>query len=367
MRDSIKNAVSAILFTIIIFGFSVGNIISPDIDISLSERRALAQAPKFTINALLNGDFFNELEEYTLDQFVLRDRFRDLKAFMAFGLLRQKDNNRIYIVNGNISKLEYPLNEKSVLNAADKISGIYNKYLANINAGYAIIPDKNFFLAPDNGYLAIDYGKMSEIMDENMANVKYIDIFESLSIDDYYRTDIHWSQDRLIGLADKILAGMGNSKKASEIDYVQKALYPFYGAYYGQAAVKIDPDTLIYLTNAALENARVFDHYYKEYGSIYEPDLFYGIDPYDVFLSGQKPLVTVENPESTTNKGLLLFKDSFGNSIAPLLLAGYSKITLVDLRLASSDALDEFIDFSEYQDALFLYCTQTLNNSYSLR
>lgn len=367
MRDNIKNIAVTVLFIIVIFGFMVGNIIMPDAVISYSERRTLTQMPKFSQKALLDGDFFKKFEEYALDQFVFREKFRGLKAFVNFNILKQKDNNGIYIVNGFISNLDYPLNEKSVLNAANKISGIYNKFLKNINTSYSIIPDKNFFLASDNDYLSIDYNKMIEIMGKNISDVKYIDIIESLSIDDYYRTDVHWSQDRLIDTADKLLNEMENDKKASDNNYTQKELYPFYGSFFGQAAVSIEPDTLIYLTNNTLENAKVFDHYYNVYGSIYEPERFDGVDPYDVFLSGQKPLITIENPDASVNKGLLLFKDSFGNSIAPLLLNGYSKITLIDLRLVSSDALGDLIDFSEYQDAMFLYCTQTLNNSYMLR
>lgn len=367
MENSIKNIATTVLFIIVIFGFTIGNIVMPDLEISYSERRTLTQLPGFSSRELFEGEFFSNFEKYILDQFVFRDKFRGLKAFMKFNILKQKDNNRIYIADGHISKLEYPLNEKSILNAADKINGIYNKYLKNINTKYAIVPDKNFFLASANGYISIDYNRLTEIINENITDAKYIDIYESLSIDNYYRTDIHWSQDKLIETADRILSGMGNSKKASDVNYTQKKLYPFYGTFYGQAAVSFEPDSLVYLTNDTLENARVYDHYYKEYGSIYEPEKFNGVDPYDVFLSGQKPLVTVENPDSTTNKGLLLFKDSFGNSIAPLLLAGYSKITLIDLRLVSSDALGELIDFSEYQDALFLYCTQTLNNSYMLK
>jgi len=363
-----KNIVTTCLFIIIIFGFMIVNIITPDIEISFSERRTLTQAPGFSRRELISGDFFGKFEKYTLDQFVFRDKFRGLKAFMEFKIFKQKDNNGIYIVNGNINKLEYPLNENSVLYATSKINDIYKKHLININTSYAIIPDKNFFLASDNGYLSIDYDKLAEIISESITDgVKYINIYDILSVDDYYRTDIHWSQNRLIRVADKILTGLGSNKKASDIKYIQKELYPFFGSYYGQAAVNTEPDTLIYLTNDTLEKARVFDHYYKENISIYEPERFNGVDPYDVFLSGQKPLVTIENPDSSTKRGLLLFKDSFGNSIAPLLLAGYSKITLIDLRLVSADALDKFINFAEYQDALFLYCTQTLNNSYMLR
>lgn len=367
MGNNIKNITTTILFSIILFGLMVGGILVPDKKISFSERRNLTEAPKFSFEDLFSGDLFSKFEKYSLDQFIFRDDFRGLKAFTKFNILRQKDNNGIYIVNGFINKLEYPLNKKSVLNASNKINQIYDKYLQNMNVYYSIIPDKNYFLASDNGYLSIDYNTMAQLMNDNISELKYINLYESLSIGDYYRTDIHWSQDKLISTADKILQEIGNEKKASDIDYERNELYPFYGSYYGQAAVNVNPDTLIYLTNNTIKKAKVYDHYYKVYGNIYEPEKFTGVDPYDVFLSGQKPLITIENSDSSSNKGLILFRDSFGNSIAPLLLVSYSKITLIDLRLISTNVLSEYIDFSEYQDALFLYCTQTLNNSFMLK
>jgi hypothetical protein len=78
-------------------------------------------------------------------------------------------------------------------------------------------------------------------------------------------------------------------------------------------------------------------------------------------------LITIENPEAASDKELILFRDSFGSSIAPLLLGGYSKITMVDLRYISTDLLDNYIDFTKGQDVLFLYSTQILNNSFMLR
>ena len=96
------------------------------------------------------------------------------------------------------------------------------------------------------------------------------------------------------------------------------------------------------------------------------PEKFGGIDPYDVFLSGALPLISIENKENGTGRELLLFRDSFGSSIAPLLLEGYSKITLIDLRYISADILGKYIEFKD-QDVLFLYNTQVINNRYMLK
>ena len=90
-----------------------------------------------------------------------------------------------------------------------------------------------------------------------------------------------------------------------------------------------------------------------------------GKDPYELFLSGALPLVTVENPNAENDRELVLFRDSFGSSIAPLLAEGYAKITLVDTRYLRADQLDKFIDFHG-QDVLFLYSTLLLNSSSTL-
>ena len=76
--------------------------------------------------------------------------------------------------------------------------------------------------------------------------------------------------------------------------------------------------------------------------------------------------ITIENPNATTGKELIIFRDSFGSSLAPLLVEGYEKITLVDIRYLRSDMLSKFITF-ENQDVLFLYSTLVLNNSETLK
>lgn len=367
MKNNFKNIAVSFSFIAVIFGFMLVNIIMPDKEFSYSERRKLITSPNFSADKLLKGDLSDEYEKYILDQFVFRDTFRGLKAFGKYYLFNQKDNNNIYIINGIIEKMEYRLNEKSVLNAAKKLNEIYDKYLADKNAGYAIIPDKGYYIAAENGYLTIDYDRLAEIMSSNIKNMKYIDLSELLSIDDYYKTDIHWRQESIIKVADLLLNKLGNDEKASDNEYVNNKLYPFYGSYYGQAALKLKPDEMYYLTNKTIEDAVVFDYQSNEFGKVYAAELFGGMDSYDVFLSGAKPLITIYNENCKNNKELLLFRDSFGSSIAPLMLEAYSKITLIDLRYISTDLLESYIDFSQEQDVLFLYNTQILNNSSMLK
>ena len=367
MANKLTDMAVTLSFFTVISGLMLANLFTPANELSRSERRQLSPVPPFSRENLFSGALFEELEEYALDQFIWRDTFRSLKAYARIFLFRQADYNGFYFAGGHIHKLDYPLYEQSVIAAAEKFNQIYRRYFPGAKAYYAVIPDKNYFAAAPNGYLSLDYARMLEILQQYLDRMHYIDLFNLLTLEDYYRTDLHWRQDKIVKVANRLLQEMGSEIQASGQPYTRRELDPFYGAYYGQAALKVKPDTLIYLSNSIIEEASVYDHQAKKYCKIYCPENFNNIDPYDIFLNGAKPILTVSNPACSGGKELILFRDSFGSSIAPLLLAGYAQITLIDLRYISTDMLAEYIDFSPGQDVLFLYNTQVLNHSAMLK
>jgi hypothetical protein len=85
-----------------------------------------------------------------------------------------------------------------------------------------------------------------------------------------------------------------------------------------------------------------------------------------MFLGGALSVITLENPKAETNRELVIFRDSFGSSIAPLFLEGYKKITLLDIRYLNETMVGQFVRFKN-QDVLFLYNTTVLNNRSSFR
>ena len=277
MKTKGKNIAVTVCFILVLLGFMVVNFLLPDQEFTHSERRRLAQAPDFSWESLFNGTLFEEFDKYTLDQFAFRDTFRRIKAAGSHYLFRQKDNGDLYMADGHIGKMSYPLNEKAVKNASAKLNEVYRRYLRGKNVSYAVIPDKNYFLAEKNGYLAMDYDRMLKILRADVENMKEIRLFDSLTIEDYYRTDIHWRQERLSKVADKLLQGMGNEARTSGMQYESRELYPFYGSLYGQAARKVKPETLVYLTNSERENDIVYDYETKSNIKSYEPEKFEGM------------------------------------------------------------------------------------------
>lgn len=366
MSEKIKNIVTVLLAAVFLFGFSVWSLLLPDAEESTSERRHLAQFPTVSADSILSGKFMTDFEDWSLDQFPLRDKFRTLKAMTAFYLLHQMDNNDIYIAGGQAAKLDYPMHADSLDYAASRFTWIYENLLkdADTRVWLSVVPDKNYFLAAESGYPSMDYAAFIAALREKMPYADYVDITDALTIDDYYTTDAHWRQEKLSAVAAKLADALGITVE-TDYDAVTSDV-PFYGVYYGQSALPLPADKLIYLTNETLQNCRVYDFETGDYIAVYDTDMLTGKDPYQAFLSGSKSLLTIENPAATNDRELILFRDSFGSSIAPLLASGYAKITLVDIRYVSPNMLGRFLDFTG-KDVLFLYSTSVLNSSETMK
>lgn len=376
-----KNKLIVSMFCIITGGLFLFNAFSPDEAVSWSERRTLAQAPSISGEFLLSGKAQNELETYMLDQFAFRDAFRGVKAAVDLNLFHKRDNNGIYVIGDRVFKMEYPLNERSVEKLADKMNEIYRMYLTGCHTAVAVIPDKSAFVAEKKGYLSYDYFEMTGLLTSELeaGTIEYIDIMDDLSLNRYYRTDLHWKQEGLGSVLAQLgevfktsfpAAGLGTDLKSWEdAGYKVHSYEPFYGAYYGQAALSLKPDTLNYFTSNQINGLSVEnldDRAKEEDQVIYNASKLGSIDSYEVFLSGNSPLITLENPLNDSGRELIVFRDSFGSSIAPFLAEGYSKVTLVDLRFIGYQNIGQFVDFSD-QDVLFLLSAGVVNNSDMIR
>ena len=340
----------------------------PKQEISEAERRPLAQLPEITTDTLLNGKFMTEFEDYTLDQFPLRDTFRQVKSLFHYYVLGQQDNNDIYIADGFAVKQEYPYSPESVDHALNRFNYLHDKYLADSgsNIFMAIVPDKGYYLGESSGHLTMDYEAMFAAFETGMPWARFVDITDTLNAQDYYRTDTHWRQEKLLPTAQKLCEALGVAAPKTE-DYTATALErPFYGVYYGQAALPMKPETMYILESDLLRDCTVKDWESGKYNAVYDMTKLESKDLYDVFLSGSRSLLTIENPTASTDRELIVFRDSFGSSLVPLLVQDYAKVTLVDIRYIQIDVLDRFLEFNG-QDVLFLYSTLVLNNSATIK
>lgn len=304
----------------------------------------------------------------------------------------EEQSNNFYVVDGAIYEKTSDVNENAILANTEKINKAYQQYLQNMNVHFTIIPDKTYYL---ENKIDTDFNDVAENVKNNLDNnIQYFDISNVLELEDYYRTDMHWKQENLENVIDVIEQEMKikNSNSEEKTKYEEKILGDFYGTYYkeienntksqedtdvfentevtSEDIVKnennIEPDELKYLTNEQIEKSTVYNAETESNEPVYNISKAEKTgNLYDTFLSGASAIEIIKNEQSETNKKLILFRDSFGSSIAPLLINNYEEIVLVDLRYVNYTILSNYVDFSNYenQDVLFLYSSKVINKS----
>ena len=123
---------------------------------------------------------------------------------------------------------------------------------------------------------------------------------------------------------------------------------------------------MYYLTNEVLEGCTVKIHDNGQTAQVLDQTKLQSKDLYDVFLSGGAAVLEISNPAGQPGKELIVFRDSFGSSMVPLLLHDYETVWVLDTRYVAPNLLGHFVDFQS-QDVLFLYSTLILNSSNALR
>lgn len=360
MNDKIKDIVVTIIFLFTIIALFLINIIKEDTDISVAERRKLATMPELTTKSLFDGTYFKKFDSYVTDQFVERDAFRKIKIDIE--LSTKGEYNNLYLYDDYIIEEIFPLNSNSINNLTNKINYIKDTYLNNnSNIYYTIIPDKNYFV--NNGNLKLDYNKLQDMMKNNLSNINYINIFDKLTLDNYYKTDTHWKEEDLFNVANTIANQMNFDITNNN---VVNTITTFKGSYAGRLSVTKDTDTIKTISNTSTLNSSVYNYETKKYTDIYDYTKINSLDKYDIYLSGAVPIIDIINNNTSSDKELIVFRDSYGSSLIPLLIEGYKKITVIDIRYISSKILNKYIDFND-QDVLFMYSILTINNSFSIR
>jgi len=347
-----------------IFGFGGYMLFGKSTYYSDAERRVLAKFPETSVETVMNGSFMKDFETYTLDQFPLRDSFRAIKMFTSLNIFGNLTANDLYVYNDYVVKEEYPLNKDVVSGNLDKVLNVYNKHIKDKGEKvcFVIVPDKNYYFAPLSGRLSFDWDEIKDTVLEKLPMAELVDITGELDYSAYYFTDTHWSQDKIIPVANKIAESLG--KNLPDFYTTHTLEKDFYGVYTGQLMLPVKADKLVYLRNDVIDSFEVKSVNDK---GMWQKDFVYNLekenskDMYDFFMSGAIPLITIENPEVRDGSHLIVFRDSFGSSLSPLLAQGYEKTTVIDIRYINPNFLGAYVDFTG-ADVVFMYSPLVLNS-----
>jgi len=365
LRRAKPHMAGILAFVIFIYGLTALDLATGPTQISLAERRKLAQRPELSLASAADGTFSKEYSTYLQDQIVGRDHFRSIKSFISRQILRNPENNGVYVVGDSIYDVFYGINQGYIDRAVTLISAILDSISFECDGAYVgVIPSKAQGLEGKR-YLLSDQRAIADAL-RGVTKASHIDLMP-LSEDDtdelYYRTDHHWTTQGTIRAYELVGRGMG---------YVPIQGYSlelgtdsYYGNLYGRAAMtSIPPDSVYLAHNEMLDNMSVCR--YKTLDDIECQDSIYyreeldGLDPYDVFIGGAAPITVIENPLAPAGTELVIFKDSYSHALAPFLAQHFPTTMLIDLRYVRKELIFEVFDL-DGKIILFLFSTTILN------
>lgn len=320
------------LFCLFIGGFFALHLILPDREKSEVENRTLQQAPRFSVGAVLDGSFMEDVETYIADQFPMRDEWTGVKA-RSEQAIGKREFNGVYLCGDTlIARVDEPdaaLVEKNlgyVKALAEKME--VPVYLGLIPSAAEVWKDR----LPDG---AASYDQRLVLEQARSIGVPLVD-YDSVLNDHaeepvFYRTDHHWTTlgayygytaaARALGLDPEPMGG------------VRQVSDSFSGTLYSTSGIHwLKPDTM----EIAVEEEGLKVTSYRtgkpEAGALYDWSKLEGKDKYSFFLGGNQPLCIVENPAAQEGGRLLIIRDSYADSLTPFLVQNFEQVHLLDLR-----------------------------------
>lgn len=327
-----------------------------------NENKDAMDFPKVSFEKIKDKSFMNQFEKYFSEQFIFRDDLINFKTNVEVSL-GKKEINGVHILKDKFIEKVDIINEDYVKNSLDAIN-LFQKE-KKIPTSVVIIPTaqeiykESIFAKPT----LINQSLITEKFYEYLNNdISKIDVYTNLNIYKdkyiYYRTDHHLTSLGSGVVYNSIGKSLGFNPISLDKFEIEHSNYDFKGSLYSKVLYnKIVPDFVdIYYNNSGIEveNVEIIDgEDISNSNSIIFRDKLESKNKYDVFLGGNYPVVNI----TTTNKNgknLLLFKDSYANSLIQFLYHHYEKITLVDLRYLNV-SFEKFVDVNSYNQVLFLY------------
>ncbi len=357
-----KNAIRTVVFLCaILLLFFVADFLQKDVVFSESENRILASRPELTKKALLDGSYMKDYETYVNDQFVGRDNWITIKTGMDM-LLQKKEINGVYL-----GKDDYLIER----HGAEEFDGYkIRKRMEGLQKIISVYPQTKVMLVPTADNILTDkLPAFAPVYDQKellewakvMLGQKHvIDVFSILEEHAeepvYYRTDHHWTTLGAYYGYQEFARAYGLPAR----NYLNKervaVTEDFLGTLHSKVNIPMKGET-IEMFPATLEKKYTIT-YDKSIGtdSFYSESYLEGKNKYGYFLDDNHGLVEIER-ESFSNKELFIIKDSYANSLIPLLAHHYKRIYVVDLRYFNGKLLDfmQECDSTGEMDVLVLY------------
>ena len=355
--NRISKMIAAIGFLLTVFGFAVAFLLLPDRPFSEQENRGLSLCPQFTLEKLVTGAYSQEINDYFADQFPMRDALVWQKGIAELTLGKGENDGVLIGDGGQLAKRLFsakaadgtlteetdafdPAHIQASMEGVNRLASKLDVPLTVLLTGRTLDVAASAFSYPRDFSDAL----LTCVRDHVADNVVYLDTvphFRELYDRGeyvYYKTDHHWTTLGAYYAYCEIMRSFGmESEILPESFFVKETSpEPFFGTAWSAGGMKFVPPDRLELWHGADDGAYTVTADGKTLDGFYQRAHLTKKDQYSVFLDGVHDVVTVQKNGEEERPTLLLFKDSFANSIAPF-LARHFDLVLLNLSSTKTD------------------------------
>ncbi len=332
---------------------------------SETENRYLTVMPEFNSDNYFDKSFMNDFESWFSDRFILREEWINVKNNVD-RLLGRTEIKDIFTVNGRMMEAWKGYDEKN-LSANLSAMEVFAKNHPEQSVFFMLAPNAQE-IYKDTLPAFCGAGDQKSFISKcyQTEGVHGIDIYNTLysARNDYiyYRTDHHWTSAGAYAAYCEAGESMGYTPYGINHFNIEHASDSFRGTLYSKTLDNsITPDIIDFYIpiNGNIKQTLTVDdgEEVKTYDSLYFREYLDKKDKYSAFLGLNVPILEIDTqlPEDVDKGSLLIFRDSYANSIIPFLTNHYSKITVLDLRYINMPLADLGVNVNQYGSVLFMY------------
>ena len=332
----------------------------PGPTVSDLENRTLADPPVLTAVNFASGVFADQAESYADDHFPLRDQAVILNATMNH-LLGMTARHNVALggkgfyfdTSDGWSRRNVDLNLQAVRELHEAVG---------IPTVVALVPSSSMVLKPNLPAGAVS-GDREELYDfevpEGVTRIDLLTILRSAPDPEalYYRTDHHWTLEGATLGYQAVCDALGLKPEPVSV----RSSFPgFRGTLYARFPTLFSPEDTLLLPDVQGIRLRIGS---EEKDGLYDPEAMRKRDKYAALLYGNHGSILLENDASSGV--LFVLRDSYANTLLPLLARHYGKIIAVDPRYYTGDILSEIRE-SEADALLCLFGMASVSQSRTL-
>ena len=357
------------VFIVLIFGLTLWNLLTPDRAFSYNENKSLQQFPKFSVEALFEGEWQEDFEAYLTDQFLARDAWVSLYVGVEQIMQKKDVNNVFFTEDGGMIAMDTKQSVKDTLveknlNRLERFAKYFQEKLGAEHTSVMLVPTAQAILTeqlPANGQdMIFDQLALLEQARERVDAQVWIDVENVMAAHKdeyiYYKTDHHWTMTGAFYAYQEWMGQKGYKDVKLEDYDITVLSEEFLGTTYSKApAWGIQPEQMLgfSLREAANEYTLRIDEGDELINGLYNEEKLAEKDKYAAYVYGNTAITEIQGGEKI-GRVLMIYKDSYAHCFATLAAADFETVYLVDPRYYLFDIWN-FAEEKQVTDVLFLF------------